>query len=79
VALRNLENPAEGADLTVDDLKHMQSTNFREMMATMLLPLGERRIYCFGINVHPTFQGRGVGSELIRWVSRKADEDDVKV
>lgn len=79
VALRKLENPAEGAELTVDDLKHMQSTHFQEMMATVLLPLGERRIYCFGINVHPAFQGRGVGSELVKWVTRKADEDDVKV
>jgi hypothetical protein len=77
--LRKLENPEDDAQLTVDDLKHMQSTHFREMMATVLLPLGERRIHCFGISVHLAFQGRDVGSELIKWITRKANGDDVKV
>lgn len=73
-----MTKPADDAP-SVEHLNYMTGMHFAEMEAKVLLPLGERRIFCYGISVDPAFQGRGVGSQLVRWATRKADEDGVKV
>jgi ribosomal protein S18 acetylase RimI-like enzyme len=73
-----MTKPADDAS-SADRLNYMTGMHFAEMEAKVLLPLGERRIFCYGISVDPAYHRRGVGSELVRWATRKADEDGVKV
>jgi GNAT superfamily N-acetyltransferase len=57
-------------------MSYLSSHHFAEM-EVKLLPLGERVLYCCSIGVHPTHQGRGVGTALVRWACDKADADGV--
>lgn len=41
---------------------------------TDVMPPGTRCIYVVGLSVTPRFQGRGVGSVLLRWGTRLCDE-----
>jgi GNAT superfamily N-acetyltransferase len=59
-------------------MSYLSSHHFAEM-EVKLLPLGERVLYCCSIGVHPTHQGRGVGTALVRWACDKADADGVTV
>ncbi|KAJ3117238.1 hypothetical protein HDU96_007497 [Phlyctochytrium bullatum] len=62
-----------------DPIKRLEALTNADMKRWIdhIMPDGVKCMYIIAISVHPTYQGRGVGSALIRKGTEKADEDGV--
>lgn len=48
-------------------------------MQVKLCPLNIKTMFIIGISVDPKVQGKGIGSMMLQWAGKKADEDKVKI
>lgn len=62
-----------------DPIKRLVALTDADMQAWMaeVMPAGTRCLYIIGLTVSPRYQGRGVGSALLRWGTRICDDDGV--
>ncbi|PNY25203.1 GCN5-related N-acetyltransferase (GNAT) domain protein [Tolypocladium capitatum] len=62
-----------------DPIKRLEARTSADMQAWMAeaMPEGTRCIFVVGLSVSPKYQGRGVGSALLRWGTRFCDDNGV--
>lgn len=62
-----------------DPIKRLQARTNADMEAWMteVMPEGTRCIFVIGLSVSPKYQGRGVGSALLRWGTKFCDDNGV--
>lgn len=62
-----------------DPIKRLVALTNGDMNAWMskVMPPGTKCLFIIGLTVAPKFQGRGVGSALLRWGTRICDENNV--
>ncbi|KUJ21924.1 uncharacterized protein LY89DRAFT_389109 [Mollisia scopiformis] len=71
--------PKPPSNPSVPKIKHLATLTDAAMThySSLLTPPGVRCLILMGINVAPSHQSHGVGSSLIRWGTRLADEQRV--
>ncbi|KZT25884.1 acyl-CoA N-acyltransferase [Neolentinus lepideus HHB14362 ss-1] len=73
----NPEEPKlEPSKKSLERLKELTHADLERWM-DIFMPPGTKCMFIVAISVHPAYQGRGIGSALIRWGTSKADEDGV--
>lgn len=62
-----------------DPIKRLVALTDADMQAWMaeVMPAGTRCLFIIGLTVSPAYQGRGVGSALLRWGTQICDDNDV--
>ncbi|KJZ72430.1 hypothetical protein HIM_08233 [Hirsutella minnesotensis 3608] len=73
---RSTADVEPGPDSGDDPIKRLEAFTGRDMEAWMadVMPDGVPCMYIVGLSVAPGFQGRGIGSALLRWGTRICDE-----
>lgn len=61
------------------ELNDFTGAHFMDMINRVLNPPGVRTMFFMGISVLPAYQGKGVGSALIKFGTDRADKDGVKL
>ncbi|ORY66108.1 acyl-CoA N-acyltransferase [Pseudomassariella vexata] len=69
------ETPIQGAD-RIAELERLTSSHLADFQKR-IMPAGTRCMYIGGITIDPVYQGKGVGSQLIRWGIEQADRNGV--
>ncbi|GJJ72860.1 hypothetical protein EMPS_05218 [Entomortierella parvispora] len=67
---------SEGQVLTVKELEETTSGAMSHYCG-LLMPRGAQCRVIYGCSVAPSYQGQGVGSALMKWVTDHADQDQV--
>ncbi|KAJ4164181.1 hypothetical protein LMH87_005865 [Akanthomyces muscarius] len=71
--------PNEEPKEETDPIKRLVALTDADMQAWMaeVMPAGTRCLFIVGLTVSPKYQGRGVGSALLRWGTRICDDNGV--
>lgn len=65
------------AEGLVDRLEEICSADLARNQAMLILSAQTRAMCVMAVCVHPSHQGKGVGAELFRWGTQRADAEDV--
>lgn len=76
IAVQVLSDKEQDIADPIDCLQAITGNDMQRWQAK-IEPHGTKCMYVMGISVRPKFQSRGVGSALIGWGTKKADEDGV--
>ncbi|KAJ6781357.1 hypothetical protein PWT90_02768 [Aphanocladium album] len=75
------EEPKEGEEKKeeTDPIKRLVALTDADMNAWMdeVMPAGTKCLFIIGLTVSPKYQGRGVGSALLRWGTQICDDNGV--